>query len=110
MKQRFIAVPRRNTNRKTQCFRLFRLLALEREGIGDHGDEFAVRGLSLDIRHRIAEELLQHLDIAAVPGDLDRVADFQGLRPERGGALPPFQKKADRGRFIALFIGSVLPC
>ncbi len=55
-----------------------RLLLAEGEGIGDHGDEFGIGGLSLDIAHRIPEILLQHLDIAPIPGHLDGVADFQG--------------------------------
>ena len=46
--------------------------------VRDHGDELAVRRLALDIAHRVAEEFLQHLDVAAVPGHLDGVADFQG--------------------------------
>ena len=46
--------------------------------VRDHRDELGIRRLALDIAHRVAEELLQHLDVAAVPGDLDRVADFQG--------------------------------
>ena len=54
------------------------LLLLEAQMVRDHRDELAVGGLALDVRHRVAEELLQHLDVAAVPGDLDRVADFQG--------------------------------
>ena len=28
-------------------------------------------GFSLDVRHRVAEKPLQHLDVAPVPGDLD---------------------------------------
>ena len=54
------------------------------QAVRDHGDELRIRGLALDVRHRVAEELLQHLDVAAVPGDLDRVADFRDFRPERG--------------------------
>ena len=54
------------------------LLLLEAQVVRDHGDELAVRGLALDVRHRVAEELLQHLDIAPVPGHLDGVTDFQG--------------------------------
>ena len=86
-----------------------RLLLPEGERVCNHGDELRIRGLALDIRHRVAEVLLQHLNIAAVPGHLDGVADFQGLRPERRDAFSPFQKQADHGRFIALFIGLILP-
>ena len=56
----------------------------------DHRDEFRIRGLALDIAHRVAEVFLQHLDVAAVPGDLDGVADFRDFRPERGDALSAF--------------------
>ena len=35
----------------------------------------ALRGRGAARGCRVAEELLQHLDVAAVPGDLDRVAD-----------------------------------
>ena len=66
------------------------LLLLEAQVVRDHGDELAVRGLALDVRHRVAEELLQHLDVAPVPGHLDGVADFRDFRPERGDALSAF--------------------
>ena len=55
--------------------------------VRDHRDEFRIRRFSLDVAHRVAEELLQGLQIAAVPGHLDGVADFQGFRLEMGGAL-----------------------
>ena len=58
--------------------------------VGDHGDKFRIRGLSLDIAHRIAEELLQRFQIPAVPGHLDGVADFRDFRPERRDALTAF--------------------
>ena len=58
--------------------------------VRDHRDELGIGRLALDVRHRVAEELLQHLDVAAVPGDLDRVADFRDFRPERGDALSAF--------------------
>ena len=64
-----------------------RLLLPQREGVRDHGDELGIRGLALDVRHRVAEELLQHLDVAAVPSHLDGVADFRDFRPERRGPL-----------------------
>ena len=57
------------------------------QAIRDHGDELAVGGLALDIAHGIPEVLLQHLDVAAVPGHLDGVADFRDFRPEREGSL-----------------------
>ena len=45
------------------------------QAVGDHGDELGIRGLALDVRHGVAEKLLQHLDIASVPRDLDGMAD-----------------------------------
>ena len=64
-----------------------RVLAAEGEIVGDHRDKFRIRRLALDVRHRVAEILLQHLDVPAVPGHLDRVADFRDFRPEIGDAL-----------------------
>ena len=55
--------------------------------IRDHGDELRIGRLALDVADRIAKKLLQRVEIAAVPRHLDGVADFQGLRPERNGAL-----------------------
>ena len=55
-----------------------RLLLAKGQRVRDHGDELAIRGLSLDIRHRVAEVLLQHLDVAPIPGHLDGMANFQG--------------------------------
>ena len=39
------------------------LLSPQAEAVGDHGDEFAVSGLALDVADRVAEELLQGLDV-----------------------------------------------
>ena len=50
-------------------------LAPQAEAVGDHGDEFGVGRLSLDIAHRIAEKALQRFQIAALPGDLNGVPD-----------------------------------
>ena len=50
------------------------VLALEGEMVCDHGDELAIRGFSLDAADGIAEELLQSLHVAAVPGHLDGTA------------------------------------
>ena len=44
--------------------------------IRDHGDKLRIRGLALDVRHSVAEEPLQNLDIASVPRDLYGVADL----------------------------------
>ena len=83
---------RRNFSRFSVAFRKpysirRALLLLQAQMVGDHRDELRIGRLALDVRHSVAEELLQHLEIAAVPGDLDGVADFQGFRPERGHAL-----------------------
>ena len=58
------------------------LLLPQTQAVGDHGDELGVRGLALDVRHGVAEEFLQHLDVAPVPCDLDRMADGS-LDPRR---------------------------
>ena len=50
------------------------LLLPQAQAVGDHGDELGIRGLALYIRHGVAEKLLQHLDIASVPCDLDGMA------------------------------------
>ena len=55
------------------------MLAFEAEIVSDHGDELTVRRLSLNPTHGISEEPLQRLHVAAVPGDLYCVADFQGF-------------------------------
>ena len=52
-----------------------RLLLPQAQAVGDHGDELRIRRLALDVRDRVAEKLLQRLDIAAIPRDLDRVPD-----------------------------------
>ena len=52
-----------------------RLLLPQAQAVGDHGDELRIRRLALDVRDRVAEKLLQRLDVAAVPRDLDRVPD-----------------------------------
>ena len=41
-----------------------RLLLPQGQRVRDHGDELAIGGLSFDIAHRVAEVLLQHLDVA----------------------------------------------
>ena len=53
--------------------------AFEGKAVRNHGDKFAISGLALDVADRIAEELLQHLDIASVPSHFYGVADFQGF-------------------------------
>ena len=39
---------------------------LKPQPVGNHRDKFAVRGLSLDTRNRVAEVILQGFDVAAV--------------------------------------------
>ena len=39
------------------------LLLPQTQAVGYHGDELGVRGLALYIRHGVAEEFLQHLDM-----------------------------------------------
>lgn len=42
--------------------------------IGNHGDEFAVRGLTALILYRVAEEGVERIDITSVPCNFDCVA------------------------------------
>ena len=58
------------------------MFSFEGEIVGDHGDELRIRGLALDAGDRVAEELLQGLHGAAVPGHLDGVADFGSFVPK----------------------------
>ena len=51
------------------------LLALQLEPVGDHGDELRIGRLSLGGVYRIAEILLQRLDVAPVSCHLDGVTD-----------------------------------
>ena len=48
------------------------LLLLELEAVGDHGDEFRIGGLALGGVDGVAEVALQGLQIAPVPGYLDK--------------------------------------
>jgi len=84
------------------------VLAFEGKIVSDHGDKFWIRRFSLDAAYRIAEEPLQGLHIAAVPGHLDGVADFGTFVPKRGRALVlfPLETMAEKCVwFIALFVG-----
>ena len=51
------------------------VLSLEAEIVSDHRDKFAVRRFSLDAADGVAEEALERLHVAAVPRDLDGMAD-----------------------------------
>ena len=61
-------------NRK-QARLLSRVLHLQSQLIRDHRDEFAVGRLAAAPLDGVAEIAVQHLDVASVPRDLDRVAD-----------------------------------
>ena len=39
--------------------------------IGNHGDKFAVCGLAASVVDRISEIRIEHIDIPAIPSDLD---------------------------------------
>ena len=45
-----------------------RTLELELKLVRNEGDEFGIGGFSLGVGHRIAKELLQCFQVAAVPG------------------------------------------
>ena len=60
----------------------YRVLSAETEIIGDHRDELRICGLALYVRDGVAEELLERLNISAVPCDLygmaNRALDARG--------------------------------
>ena len=58
---------------------------LKLELVRNQGDKLGVCGLSLGVAHSVAEEALQSVQIAPVPGHLDGVADGP-LYPGRRGA------------------------
>ena len=53
--------------------------------VRDEGDELGVRGLALGVGHGVAEEALERFQIAAIPRDLDGVADGALHARGRGG-------------------------
>ena len=57
--------------------RLWQLVqfVFEAEIIGDHRDEFRIRGLSAVILNGVAEIGIEGIDVTSVPRDLDGVAD-----------------------------------
>src|SRR5699024_9702118 len=61
-------------------------LELELEIVRDHGDEFRVGRFAAGVADGVAEEGVEHIDISAVPGDLDGVADG-ALDPAGGGVV-----------------------
>ena len=60
-------------------------LELKLQFISNQGDELRIGGLSLGVGHCVAEEALQGVQIASVPGDFDGVPDGP-LHPAGGGA------------------------
>ena len=60
-------------------------LELKLQFVRDEGDELRIGGLALGIGHGVAEEPLERIQIAPVPGDFDGVADGP-LHPAGGGA------------------------
>ena len=48
---------------------------LELQFVCNQGDELGIGGLSFGVGHRVAEEPLQRIQIAPVPGHLDGVPD-----------------------------------
>ena len=56
------------------------MLAFEGKIVRDHGDKFRICGLALDSRDGVAEEPLQGLHVAAVPGHLDGIRASALLR------------------------------
>ena len=103
-------------------------LELELELVRNQGDEFGIRGLALGVAHGVAEESLQGVQIAPIPGDFNGVADGplhsagcgpkglchlgiedlgDGVRAPDGprrGFQEPSKRERDRQRLIAFFI------
>ena len=59
-------------------------LELQLQPVRDQSDELAIGGLALGVAHGVAEEALQGVEIAPVPGYLDGVANGP-LYPAWGG-------------------------
>ena len=87
MKQKFIAFLEAVSNPANRCGpRLCSphgVLAFEGKIVSDHRNKFAVRRFSLDAADGVAEEPLQGLHVAAVPGHLDGMADFGTFVPKK---------------------------
>ena len=58
---------------------------LELQFVSNQGDELRIGGLALGVAHGVAEESLQGIQVAPIPGDLDGVADGT-LHSRRRGA------------------------
>ena len=52
-------------------------LIFEPEIICDHGDELAICGLAAVVLYRVSEIGVEGIHVAAIPRDLDRVADHE---------------------------------
>ena len=64
------------------------LPSLELQSVSDHCDEFRIGGFSLGITHREPKVLLQGVQVAAIPGHFNGVADGS-FHPAGGGAELP---------------------
>ena len=60
-------------------------LKLQLQLVRNQGDELRIGGLALGVGYRIAEEPLQRIQIAPIPGNLNGVANGP-LHPAGGGA------------------------
>ena len=99
----------------------FRRLQLKLELVCDKRNKFGIGGFAFGIGYRVAEEALEGVQVAAVPGYFDGVAD--GPLDAAGGGLECFgylgvqylgdgvdgvptahQRLPPQGGFIALFI------
>ena len=85
------------------------MFPLKRKVVSDHGDELGICGLALDARDRVAEEFLQGLHVAAVPGQPRCLYGFSGLSSRIGVRVLNEEERLPRKGFIALFIGLVYP-
>ena len=52
-------------------------LIFKSEVIRDHGDELGIRGLAAVVLYRVAEVGVERINVAAIPRDLDGVADHE---------------------------------
>ena len=87
MKQKIIAFLEAVSNPANRCGASvcspYGVLAFEGKIVSDHRDKFAIGGFSLDAADGVAEEPLQGLHVAAVPGHLDGMADFGTFVPKK---------------------------
>ena len=60
---------------------------MELQFVRNQGDELTIGGLALGVGYRIAEESLQGIQIAPVPGDLDGVANGPLYTGRRGAKV-----------------------